>query len=290
MVFNNDIRRLNPLNILNKLNLKPGQLDVLDGSPPCNSFSIAGKREKNWNQIKQYSNKKQRTDDLFFEYIRFLKIIKPKVFVAENVKGLTIGTSKGYLKLIFNELQKCGYTIKMKVLNAQNYSVPQSRERLIIIGTRNDLNVEPSFPLVHKKIIIVGDAFKNLKNDQEQHALLLKNTRSKKVYQILKLLTKNPKKVLNGSSAHYKKLWFNTNRLSYNYPACTITATAMCYHPTFDRLLTIPEVKRLSSFPDNFILEGSYLKQWHSLGMSVPPLMMKAIALNIKHKIFKRED
>ena len=85
-------------------------------------------------------------DDLFFEYTRLLKGIRPKVFVAENVKGLTIGTAKGYFKLILRALKECGYRVKAAVLNAQHLGVPQSRERLIFIGVRKDLNQDPVYP------------------------------------------------------------------------------------------------------------------------------------------------
>ena len=90
-IFREDIRELNGEYILNTLNLKKGELDVLDGSPPCSSFSVSGLREEGWGRVKKYSDSKQRTDDLFFEFARLLNEIQPKVFICENVKGITIG-------------------------------------------------------------------------------------------------------------------------------------------------------------------------------------------------------
>ncbi len=84
-VYEEDIRKLDPLKILEELGLKVGELDVLDGSPPCSSFSVSGKGSKGWGDEKSYGNRKQVTDDLFFEYIRFVDAIKPKFFVAEKV-------------------------------------------------------------------------------------------------------------------------------------------------------------------------------------------------------------
>jgi DNA (cytosine-5)-methyltransferase 1 len=83
-IFPEDIRVLQGSTILNKINKKVGELDILDGSPPCSSFSIAGKKEEMWGQIKKYSDTEQRTDDLFFEFARILNDIQPKVFIYEN--------------------------------------------------------------------------------------------------------------------------------------------------------------------------------------------------------------
>lgn len=96
-----DIRTINPEEILDIIKVKKGELDFLDGSPPCASFSTAGKREKNWGKVKAYSGTKQRTDDLFFEYIRMVKYIEPKIFIAENVSGLITGKAKGYFNIFF---------------------------------------------------------------------------------------------------------------------------------------------------------------------------------------------
>jgi DNA (cytosine-5)-methyltransferase 1 len=123
------------------------EIDVLEGSPPCASFSTAGKREAGWGRIKAYSETKQRTDDLFFEYARILAELRPRVFVAENVSGLVKGTAKGYFLDIFERLQSCGYRVACRALDAQWLGVPQMRKRVIFIGVRNDLNRSPVFPL-----------------------------------------------------------------------------------------------------------------------------------------------
>ncbi len=95
-----DIRTIDPADVLAQIGLGAGELDVLDGSPPCASFSTAGKREKGWGQVKAYSDTVQRSDDLFFEFARMVDGIRPKVFVAENVSGLVKGKAKGYFLLI----------------------------------------------------------------------------------------------------------------------------------------------------------------------------------------------
>jgi DNA (cytosine-5)-methyltransferase 1 len=142
-----DIRQVQASDILEAIQLEPGQLDLFDGSPPCASFSTAGKREAGWGKVKAYSDTKQRTDDLFFEYARLVKGIQPKVFVAENVSGLVKGTAKGYFLEILAALKECGYTVKAKLLDAQWLGVPQMRQRIFFIGVRNDLEIEPVHPM-----------------------------------------------------------------------------------------------------------------------------------------------
>jgi DNA (cytosine-5)-methyltransferase 1 len=141
-----DIREVTAAEVLAALKMEPGELDLLDGSPPCASFSTAGKREAGWGKVKAYSDTKQRTDDLFFEYARLVDGIKPRVFVAENVSGLVKGTAKGYFKLVLGALRDCGYRVEAKVLDASWLGVPQARQRLIFIGVRDDLGVGPTFP------------------------------------------------------------------------------------------------------------------------------------------------
>lgn len=141
-----DIRQVQASDILEAIKMDVGELDLFDGSPPCASFSTAGKREAGWGKVKTYSDTKQRTDDLFFEYARLVKGVQPKVFVAENVSGLVKGTAKGYFLEILAALKECGYCVKAKLLDAQWLGVPQMRQRIIFIGVRNDLKVEPAFP------------------------------------------------------------------------------------------------------------------------------------------------
>jgi DNA (cytosine-5)-methyltransferase 1 len=142
-----DIRRVDPGDILTATGLKRGELDLLDGSPPCSSFSTAGKRAKGWGKSHAYSTgRAQRTDDLFFEFVRLLDGLQPRAFVAENVSGLVKGVGKGYFLDILAALRGAGYHVAARLLDAQWLGVPQARQRLIFIGTRADLGVDPAFP------------------------------------------------------------------------------------------------------------------------------------------------
>lgn len=284
-IYKKDIRLLNPKDVIKDLNLKEGELDVLDGSPPCASFSISGKREKLWGKEKKYSNRKQRTDDLFFEYNRFLKIIQPKVFVAENVKGLILGKAKGYFRNILIEMKNCGYNVKVKLMNAKYYNVPQSRERLIFIGVRNDLNIQPSFPKANKKIVPVKKAFENINNKTFSNVKLTKRT-----IQLLEN-TQQGEDLSKGCKRLYNKNNYYTHRkLSFNKvsPCILQTIGSPIYHPIEKRRLTIEELKRLTTFPDDYKLEGTYNQKWEGCARAVPPLMMKAVAENIKINILDK--
>lgn len=142
-----DVRELTGDDILEIAGVDEGELDLFEGSPPCSPFSTIGSREKKWGEESKYSNTAQRTDDLFYEYLRLLKDVKPKTFIAENVMGLTIGKAKGYLKQIVRDLAAVGYKVKVAILDAADYGVPQDRKRLIITGVRNDINKEFTYPV-----------------------------------------------------------------------------------------------------------------------------------------------
>ena len=109
IVLDDDIRKITGQAILERVKLKKGELDILDGSPPCSAFSMAGSREKGWNKEKPYSDGiVQRVDDLYFEYIRLIREIQPRAFLSENVPALMSGAAKGYFNQIFREMQACG--------------------------------------------------------------------------------------------------------------------------------------------------------------------------------------
>ena len=123
------------------------EIDILDGSPPCQSFSLAGKRQRGWGITAERSDGTlDRTDDLFFDYGRLLGELQPRAFVAENVSGLVKGTAKGLFKRIMAMLTDQGYTVRAQLLDAQWLGVPQARSRVIILGMRNDLQLVPTFP------------------------------------------------------------------------------------------------------------------------------------------------
>lgn len=316
-----DIRAIKPEEILRAIGMQSGQLDLLDGSPPCASFSTAGKRQASWGKVKAYSDTKQRTDDLFFEYARILKDLQPKVFVAENVSGLVKGTAKGYFLEILKELKACGYVVKARVLDAQWLGVPQMRQRLIFIGVRNDLGVEPVFPKPLSYRYSVRDAIPWITKVGDNAGFGAGGMRNASASASASIgaspQTGNgryPPSLVEAETdisryaigrewdkikpGEQSKRYFQLVKPALENPSPTILShssyewseqscvgKASVVHPTEKRKFSIAELKRICAFPDDFILTGTYAQQWERLGRAVPPLMMRAIAKVIRDEI-----
>ena len=266
-IWQKDIRQVTSKEILDFCNLKVGELDILDGSPPCQGFSTAGKRNVN-----------DSRNDLFLEYVRLVKELKPKVFVMENVSGMIKGKMKGKYIEIIKTLKELNYNVKSAVLNSMYYGVPQSRQRLIFIGIRKDFNITPSFPLSKTKPINVEIALKNidLTNDEK---LIYSNKNEQDL--ILKL-----QEGQQMSKIHPKGWGFNLIKIDRNKPCPTITKTFRqsqtgLLHYNENRFLTISELKRLSSFPDDFKFIGKFEEQWARIGNAVMPMFMYYISSHI---------
>ncbi len=276
-IFDGDIRNVVASEILDSIGLKTGELDIFDGSPPCASFSIAGSKEKLWGEVKKYSDTEQRTDDLFFEFIRLLNDIQPRVFICENVAGLTSGASANLLgsdqlglfgeeqDTIYHQMVNCGYNVRFKVLNAKNFGVPQTRERTIFIGVRKDIKKPITFPRELNEIVTIGEAINGFEE-----------------------LKMNRKAFNEKENRIVKK-----DGVCFTVVADGLGATRR-YKATFikdgtkeTRKFTIDEMKIISGFPSDFKLTGSYSKQWERIGRAVPPIMMKHIAEHVYNTILK---
>lgn len=288
-----NIRDITVERVVEESGLDVGEIDIFDGSPPCASFSTAGSREKHWGHEKAYSDTKQRVDDLFFEYVRMVDGLQPKVFVAENVSGLVKGTAKGVFKEILRAMKGCGYTVSARLLNAKYLGVPQSRERLIFIGVRNDLceryGVKPAHPKPTNKIVTLGEALDGIDYDAPDAIELEHLFSDKAACRVLKKIERNPHKPISGATV-MNGSYFNLYRESMFAPCSTVCqsgniGTATTCHPMRDRPFTIRELKRITSLPDDFVLTGAYGKQWERCGRMVPPLMMKSVAETIGKEI-----
>ena len=146
--YHGDIAKLTVEEVFERTGLKVGELDVLDGSPPCQGFSTAGKR-----------NLHDSRNQLFREYARLLRGLQPKVFVMENVSGMVKGKMKLIFAEILRELKACGYKASARLMNAMYFNVPQSRERMIFIGVREDVGMVPSHPRGQCVPICLREAF-----------------------------------------------------------------------------------------------------------------------------------
>jgi len=309
-----DIKLVRREDIFKATGLKRGELDVFDGSPPCQAFSTAGKREKGWGKEKSYEHgAKQCNETLFAQYIRLLGGLQPKVFIAENVSGLVKGTAKGMFLEILRDLKACGYRVTCKVLDAQWLGVPQSRQRTIFIGVRNDLNLEPAHPKPLAYRYSVRDALPWIVS-MATHSGYNKTTTSAASSASAAICASGASEHLSGFveaetdisryaiGAEWDKTgigksnekFFSLKRAALDAPSFAInaaggnTSTAGVCHPTEKRKFSIAELKRICAFPDDFILTGSYAQQWERLGNSVPPVMMAAIAATVRDEILNK--
>lgn len=264
-VFHGDIKKLSVEDVFNLTGIKKGELDIFDGSPPCQGFSTTGKRQLD--DPRNY---------LFREYERLIKGIQPKVFVMENVGGMVKGKMKIIFSEIFEALENCGYKVSVRLLNAKYFHVPQSRNRLIFLGVRNDLNTLPSHPKAKSKIISVKEALKNLENDKEKAWELKKGTKTYNIWSY----TKPGCSMAN----------FNSRlKIDPKLPSPTQVKSTPHFHWEEPRQMSSKEIARIGSFPDEFIFLGNREKINNRIGNSVPPLFMREIALHIKKEILKYE-
>ena len=253
-----DIKNVTGQQIMEMTGLKVGELDLLDGSPPCPPFSMSGTKQKGWGKEKTaYGMKQKNIEDLTWEQIRIANEMQPKVIVCENVKGLTMSYAQEHLQRMVNDFEKCGYTTVYKVLKGHQQGVPQKRERVFIVSVRNDvldkiglpfmLLDNTIFPEPEEEFATIQDAIGDLKhnNANASEAVELCDAMKKSAkYKWLKRLQKNPDRVMSVGddvvgpwydkvSAHRKKMgktvperkssFYQSRRVPYNQASHTLS-------------------------------------------------------------------
>ena len=259
-------------------------LDILDGSPPCSSFSMAGSREDDWGKMKKFreGQAEQVLDTLFFDFIALAKKLQPKVIIAENVKGILLGEAIDYVRRIYEDFEEAGYYCQHWLLNAKDMGVPQRRERVFFICIRKDI----ATPFLETASLF-----------EEKPVLEL---------------TFNEEPILFGEFADYKGTEINGEKLRYywenripeddgmgdttmrilgkekcfnhrydkeNEVCHTLTAKDACFCYSQPRRHSVSDVLHMSTFPQDydFINQSPH----YVCGMSVPPVMMAQVASRI---------
>lgn len=241
-------------------------LDILDGSPPCTTFSTAGDREKSWGVEKAFAEgqKKQRLDDLFFTYLDIAERLKPKICVAENVVGLTIGNAKGYVNEIVKRFRDIGYTVQMFKLDASKMDVPQRRQRIFFIANRMGY---PKLSLLFNEPPI---PFGNVRTPKRKHG----DTKYEKM--IEEHFRTGDKCIADiYLRLQGKKSGFNNIIVDDNDVAQTYTPRNMyraCDGASFNK----QDIINISTFPQDYQSDDKKIS--FLCGMSVPPNMMAHIA------------
>ena len=323
-----DIKNITGKQIMDMTGLEVGELDILDGSPPCPPFSMSGTKQKGWNQEKvAYGMKQQNIEDLTWEMIRITGEMKPKVVVCENVKGLTMDYAKQHLDRMVKDFEAEGYTTTYKVMNGIHFGVPQKRQRVFIVSVRNDvlddigmpwMLISSLFPEGADEEPTLEDAIGDLRLDNENRVEaveLIEAMKKSAKYKWMKRLPKNPDRVVSVGDdvvgpwyykviAHRKKWgksipekkssFYQSRRVPWNQASHTLseqglqTSLAVHLHAEEDRVYTTKESKRIMTLPEEYALTGKLNEQLARIGLMVAPMMMAYLAESIYEKVLKQ--
>lgn len=256
--YSYDLTKLPPEKFNEIHNKDNKTIDIIVGGPPCQSFSIAGKRDKN-----------DPRNSLFIEYIKYLDYFKPKLFIMENVIGILskkTNNDEKVIDIIMNELNR-NYNCIITKLYASDFEVPQNRRRVIIIGIRKDLKIIPKEPKSIIKLVKDRIPVKTI--------LLLKEEIDEKYYLSQRAITgiENKKRVNKEKGNGFGAQFLNLDKPSYTIPARYWKDgydALVKYNDKEIRKLTIIELKRIQSFPDDYIIEGSNKDIIIQIGNALP--------------------
>lgn len=233
------------------------ELEILDGSPPCSTFSMAGNREEDWGKEKMFreGQAEQVLDTLFFDFIDLAKRLQPKVVIAENVKGLLLGEAISYVRNIYREFDLAGYYVQHWLLDASKMGVPQRRERVFFVALRKDL-AEPFLKSVD--LFTIAPEI-NLEFKEPEIA-------------IKDFVRGQPKK----PTQNYSESRFGDVMLNVDKPSNTIATDINRYWLDENTLIDDESKKLIGSYP----LDYDFGKEnpQYLIGMSVPPLMTANVA------------
>lgn len=265
-----------------------GELDLLSGGYPCQTFSYAGKR----------GGLQDARGTLFYHFAKLLHELKPKMFLAENVRGLVNHDGGKTLKIMLEVFSDAGYDVKWKILKALDYDVAQKRERIVIVGVRKDLikknkELTYSFPKPFGYTLTLRDVLKGVPESEG-------TSYSEAKRKVLDLVPPGgywrdlPEEV---AKEYMGKSYFSgggrtgmARRLSWDEPSLTLTCspaqkqTERC-HPDETRPFTVREYARIQSFPDHWVFDTSVSQAYKQIGNAVPVNMAKAIGLSIVHTL-----
>lgn len=283
--FNCDIRELVTKAKEKTLPNELYNLDILDGSPPCSTFSIAGNRERDWGKEKKFreGQSKQILDTLFFDFIELAKELKPKVVVAENVKGILLGNAIDYVRRIYKDFEDAGYYCNHFLLDASKMGVPQKRERVFFVCIRHDLglnflkvsglfNVEPYINMTFTEIPILMNEIADFEGREIKSATMRKLWENR-IYGDIDQSDANVR--LYGKKSNFNQQYVYLEKVCY-----TLASKESCLlHMNQPKMLSKSEVCKISTFPSDYNFYN--VSPHYICGMSVPPVMMAQIAQRI---------
>lgn len=258
---------------------KGTNVDVVSGGFPCQTFSYAGKR----------LGLEDTRGTLFYDYARILKQTKPKMFIVENVRGLVTHDHGRTLKTIIDVFEQIGYSTTYRVLNAWDYGVAQKRQRMILVGVRNDLNITYEFPKPHEYKPVLKDVLKNVPDSEGQKF-------SDKKAEVMKLVPAGGywRDLPDDVAREYMGVSYFSGggrtgmarRISWDEPSLTLTTSPSQKqteraHPDENRPFKTREYARIQSFPDNWEFSGSVNQIYKQIGNAVAVNFAKEIGLSV---------
>lgn len=273
-----DVRELATMDLPKEL----FSLDILDGSPPCSVFSMAGEREAGWNREKVFreGQAQQKLDDLFFHFIAVAKRLQPKVVIAENVKGLIAGNAKGYVNEIFKAFREAGYEPQLFLLNAAFMGVPQRRERTVFIARRKDLALPKIRMEFHEAPVYFGEV-------RSEHGRPIDP--ESQSYKLLQMRRPGDH-CLGDINQRWKgkNTGFTVSIVYDQEVSCTLTSGGGMFRDCDGEAFADEDFRNIQSFPQDYDF-GKENPQY-VCGMSVPPVMMANIATEVYEQWLKRND
>ena len=280
-VIEEDIVEFSKKDLLKEFNLQKGELDLLSGGYPCQSFSYAGKK----------LGLEDVRGTMFYYYAEFLRQLQPKMFLAENVKGLTTHDEGKTIQTMVDVFEELGYGVEWKVLNAWDYSVAEKRQRVVIIGTRHDLKntVKFKYPEPHKYRPVLRDVLQNVPDSVGAKY----PEKKKKIFDLVPpggYWRDLPDDVARD---YMKSCYFMrggrtgiARKISWDEPSLTLTCSPMMKqtdrcHPDESRPFTTREYARIQSFPDEWTFAGKMNDIYKQIGNAVPVELARNVGVSI---------
>lgn len=250
------------------------KVDILDGSPPCSTFSTMGAREKYWGVKKKFreGQQEQILDELFFDFIDLAKKMCPPVVIAENVEGILLGNAKKYVREVYRRFSEIGYFVQIFSLNAATMGVPSRRQRVFFVCNRlgRKINLQFNEPLI---------PFSEISDNSDTKANLTPT--------FLEYWDNAAPGQPVGTYNCFKKQLMSR-------PINTIVSGTSLFHPVYKRELNESELKLGQTFPIDYKYEKKNVGQSpaikYIIGMSVPPVMMAQIANQVAIQLFDKPD
>ena len=310
-IIESDIRKLTRVGgckklteVFNSFGIQTGEYDILDGSPPCSTFSTAGKGKKKIleKNVKYSDTTQDRIGMLIHDFIFMANCTQPRICVMENVPSMM---NSDVFQFGLVRLRRSFY-INHSVMTASQFGVPQRRRRLIVIGVRKDIgkkvgikkdeDILDLYPTGSIYEPTLNDSIRSLDIDKEERNVMLSSVVNSSIYELLRSLPKNPNKPIGMKSVDYT--WtsdFNIVRSSWNQPSPTLTQTGQqisglggVFHPTEDRRFTLNELIRLMGLPDDFKLTGTHNQKIERVCRMVSPPIYQYLSKSLYEKVLSK--